>query len=190
MKTLYLMAGCNGAGKTTAAFTLLPGLLDCREFVNADEIARGLSPFQPETVSIQAGRLMLARLHELRAAGETFALETTLATRHYLRFIAEARAQGYFVSLLFFWLSSADLAVSRVKERVREGGHNIPEPVIRRRYAGGLQQFFTAYCTAVDSWSFIDNSDGAGHIIATNATGETVITNESLWQHLTARYHV
>ncbi len=94
MKSLYLLAGCNGAGKTTAAFTLLPGLLACREFVNADEIARGLSPFQPETVSIQAGRLMLARLDELLAAGETFALETTPATRHYLRFIAEARAQG------------------------------------------------------------------------------------------------
>jgi predicted ABC-type ATPase len=114
MKTLYLLAGCNGAGKTTAAFTLLPGLLACLEFVNADEIARGFSPFQPETVSIQAGRLMLARLHELLAAGETFALETTLAMRHYLRFIAEAREQGYFVSLLFFWLNSPDFAVSRV----------------------------------------------------------------------------
>ena len=190
MKTLYLLAGCNGAGKTTAAFALLPGLLDCREFVNADEIARGLSPFQPETVSIQAGRLMLARLRELLAAGETFALETTLATRHYVRFIAEAKNQGYFVSLFFFWLNSPDLAVSRVGERVREGGHHIPEPVIRRRYEWGLRQFFTAYCTAVDSWSFIDNSDGAGQLIAANAAGETVVTNAFLWQQLTATYHV
>lgn len=190
MKTLYLLAGCNGAGKTTAAYALLPGLLGCREFVNADEIARGLSPFQPETVSIQAGRLMLARLRELLAAGETFALETTLATRHYLRFVQEARAQGYFVSLFFFWLNSPDLAVSRVKERVREGGHHIPEPVIKRRYQSGLRQFFTAYCTTVDSWSFIDNSNGAGQLLAASAAGETTIANEFLWQQLTAIYHV
>ena len=158
--------------------------------MNADEIARGLSPFQPETVSIQAGRLMLARLDELLGAGETFALETTLATRHYLRFIAKAREQGYFVSLFFFWLNSPDLAVSRVQARVREGGHFIPELVIRRRYEGGLRQFFTAYCTAVDSWSFIDNSDGAGQLIAAGAAGETVVTNAFLWQQLTAAYHV
>ncbi len=165
-------------------------MLNCREFVNADEIARGLSPFQPEAVSIQAGRLMLERLRELLAAGETFALETTLATRHYLRFIAEARAQGYFVSLFFFWLNSPGLAVRRVRERVREGGHHIPEPIIRRRYEGGLQQFFTAYRTAVDSWSFIDNSDGAGQLIATAEAGETVVTNEFLWHQLTTAYHV
>jgi predicted ABC-type ATPase len=190
MKTLYLLAGCNGAGKTTAAFTLLPDLLDCREFVNADEIARGLSPFQPETVSIQAGRLMLARLDGLLAVGEAFALETTLATRHYLRFIEEARAQGYFVSLFFFWLNSPDLAVSRVRERVREGGHHIPELVIRRRYEGGLRQFFRAYGPAVDSWSFIDNSDGAGRLIAANGAGETTVADKFLWQQLTATYHV
>jgi len=134
MKTLYLLAGCNGAGKTTAAYALLPTLLECREFVNADEIARGLSPFQPETVSVQAGRLMLTRLQELLAAGESFALETTLATRIYLPFIEAARAQGYYVSLFFFWLKSADEAVARVQIRVQEGGHNIPELTIR--YSG------------------------------------------------------
>ncbi|WP_375418700.1 AAA family ATPase [uncultured Hymenobacter sp.] len=133
MKTLYLLAGCDGAGKTTAAYALLPDLLGCREVVNADEIARGLSPFRPETVSIQAGRLMLGRVHELLAAGESFALETTLATRIYLPIVQQAQAQGYFVSLFFFWLSSPDLAVERVRARVREGGHHIPEPVIRRR---------------------------------------------------------
>lgn len=188
MKTLYLLAGCNGAGKTTAAYALLPDLLDCREFVNADEIARGLSPFQPETVSIQAGRLMLSRLRELLAAGETFALETTLATRHYLQFIAEARARGYEVRLYFFWLNSADLAVERVAVRVSEGGHNIPEMVIRRRYVGGLQQFFNAYCTAVDHWLFVDNSNGAAHVIAEN-NGDLVVANSVIWQSLHAIYH-
>jgi predicted ABC-type ATPase len=190
MKTLYLLAGCNGAGKTTAAFTLLPGLLGCREFVNADEIARGLSPFQPETVSIQAGRLMLARLHELLAAGETFALETTLATRHYLRFVQEARVEGYVVRLLFFWLNSTDLAVERVAARVREGGHSIPEPVIRRRYEGGLRQFFQGYRHAVDSWSFIDNSNGAGEPVAESNGSDTVVFNKFVWQFLTATYDV
>lgn len=190
MKTLYLLAGCNGAGKTTAAFTLLPGLLNCREFVNADEIARGLSPFQPETVSIQAGRLMLSRLHELRTAGETFALETPLATRHYLRFIEEAREQGYLVRLFFFWLNSADLAVERVASRVREGGHNIPEHVIRRRYESGLTHFFHAYRHVVDSWSFVDNSNGAGEPIAESNGGDTVVLNEFIWQSLAATYDV
>ena len=190
MKTLYLLAGCNGAGKTTAAFSLLPSLLDCQEFVNADEIARGLSPFQPETVSIQAGRLMLVRLHELLAAGGSFALETTLATRIYLPIIAAAREQGYFVDLLFFWLNSPDLAVERVKSRVLEGGHSIPESVIRRRYEGGLRQFFQAYCTVVDSWSFMNNSEGAANLIATGTLGETVIIDADIWLQLTDAYHV
>ena len=190
MTTLYLLAGCNGAGKTTAAFALLPGLLDCREFVNADEIAQGLSPFRPEAVSVLAGRLMLARLRELLAGGESFALETTLVTRHYLRFIAEAKEQGYKVRLLFFWLNSADLAVERVAARVREGGHNIPEPVIRRRYEGGLQQCFGAYRTAVDDWLLFDNSDGVAELIAQGNFAGTTVANADIWYQLTARYDV
>jgi predicted ABC-type ATPase len=190
MKTLYLLVGPNGAGKTTAAFTLLPGLLDCQEFVNADEIARGLSPFRPETVSIQAGRLMLERMRELLVAGETFALETTLATRHYLRFVQEAQALGYVVRLLFFWLNSPDLAVARVAARVREGGHHIPEPTIRRRYEGGLRQFFKAYCHAVDNWTFVDNSNGAGEPVAEGNGRGTVVFNEFVWHSLTATYDV
>ncbi|TGE19301.1 AAA family ATPase [Hymenobacter elongatus] len=189
MKTLYLLAGCNGAGKTTAAYALLPNLLDCREFVNADEIARGLSPFRPETVSVQAGRLMLTRLQELLAAGETFALETTLATRIYLPFIEQARAQGYAVHLLFFWLSSADQAVARVKIRVREGGHNIPEPVIRRRYETGLRYFFSRYRTAVDTWLFVDNTTTPGKVVAEGTPDEILVSNAEIWPRLTTIYH-
>ena len=189
MKTLYLLAGCNGAGKTTAAYSLLPDLLDCREFVNADEIARGLSPFRPETVSIQAGRLMLARLRELLAAGESFALETTLATRHYLPMVAAARAEGYAVRLFFFWLNSPDLAVTRVAARVREGGHNIPEPIIRRRYVGGLRQFFQAYRPAVSSWAFLDNSQGTARLLASGASEEVNVVDDEIWQLLTDTYH-
>ena len=154
--------------------------------MNADEIARGLSPFQPETVSVQAGR----RLRELLAAGESFALETTLATRIYLPIIEQARAAGYTVNLVFFWLNSPDLAVARVQARVREGGHSIPEPVIRRRYIGGLRQFFAAYQMAVDSWVLLDNSAGAGQPIAEGNALNVLLHDASKWHYLLSTYHV
>ncbi len=123
MKNLYLIAGCNGAGKTTSSFTILPEILNCKEFVNADEIARGISPFQPEKVSIQAGKLMLKRIDELLEHGVDFAIETTLATKNYVKFIERAKLKGYNVTLLFLWLNSVELAINRVKIRVVEGGH-------------------------------------------------------------------
>ena len=135
---LYVIAGCNGAGKTTASFTVLPEMFDCREFVNADEISAGLSPFNPEGVAIQAGRLMIERIIHLLKEGETFAFETTLATRSYVKLIKQAQKRGYFVTLLFFSLSSPEQAVKRVAKRVSEGAHNIPLDVIYRRYDNGL----------------------------------------------------
>lgn len=120
-KNLYIIAGCNGAGKTTASFTIQPEFLDCREFMNADEIARGLSPFQPEKVALEAGRIMLHRVDELLRRGETFALEITLATKIYQQKIRLAQQQGYAVILLYFWLSSPELAQERVKTWVAEG---------------------------------------------------------------------
>jgi predicted ABC-type ATPase len=122
---LYIIAGCNGAGKTTASFTVLPEMLNCKEFVNADEIARGLSPFNPEGVAIEAGRLMISRIIELLKEGTTFAFETTLATRSYVKLIRQAQKRGYFVTLLFFSLETPEQAVKRVEKRVSEGGHNI-----------------------------------------------------------------
>ena len=118
---LYMIAGCNGAGKTTASFTILPEILNCKEFVNADEIAKGLSPFQPERVSFEAGRIMLDRINELMNRNENFAFETTLATKSYRSKILFAREKGYIVTLLFFWLQSVDLAIERVRIRVQEG---------------------------------------------------------------------
>ena len=153
-KTLCHSWGCNGAGKTTASYTILPEILDCKEFVNADEIARGLSPFQPEKVAIQAGRLMLNRIKTLVCLGESFALETTLATKSYMNLIDEAKEKGYQITLLFFLLRSVDLAIMRVKNRVQEGGHNIPEDVIKRRYVSGLKNFFDLYLPIVDNWLF------------------------------------
>jgi predicted ABC-type ATPase len=157
-KILYIIAGCNGAGKTTASFTILPEILDCKDFVNADEIAKGLSPFQPEKVAIEAGRIMLKRVDELLQGGGTFALETTLATKSYKNKIKFAQSQGYKVELLFFWLRKVDLAVERVRIRVSEGGHNIPEDVIRRRYVAGIKNLFEIYLPIVDEALVFDNS--------------------------------
>ena len=132
MKKLFIIAGSNGSGKTTASYTILPEMLNCKEFVNADEIAKGLSPFQPESVAIQAGRLMLKRIDALLLSGKDFAFETTLSTRHFVNTIKEARKKGYYVTVLYLWLNSYKLAIERVKIRVEEGGHNIPEEVIKR----------------------------------------------------------
>ena len=156
---LYIIAGCNGAGKTTASFTVLPEMLNCREFVNADEIAAGISPFNPEGVVIQAGRLMIDRIIQLLKDGETFAFETTLATRSYVKLIQQAKKRGYFVTLLFFSLSSSEQAQRRVAQRVSMGGHNIPSDVIVRRYEAGLQNLFQLYMPVCDYWTLYDNSN-------------------------------
>lgn len=157
--TLYIIAGCNGAGKTTASYSVLPDLLQCREFVNADEIAKGLSPFNPESVAIEAGRLMLERIESLLSKRKTFAIETTLSTRSYSRLVERAKERGYAVVLLFFWLPSPEMAVDRVAKRVSDGGHGIPAGTIHRRYWLGLQNFFLIFADIVDSWMFFDNID-------------------------------
>ncbi len=136
---------------------MLPDLLECREFVNADEIARGLSPFNPESVAIEAGRLMIQRIESLVGQRKTFAIETTLATRSYAALVHKVHDLGYNVVLLFFWLPSPEIAVKRVAKRVSEGGHNIPSETIYRRYRLGLQNFFEIFIDIVDSWSFYDN---------------------------------
>ena len=165
-KHLYIISGPNGAGKTTASYTILPRILECREFVNADEIARGLSPFNPASVAIEAGRLMLSRIKELLARNESFSIETTLATRSYFRLIEQAHSQGYDVTLLYFWLNSPELAERRVAERVSKGGHNIPTDIIHRRYYEGIHNLFDIYMPIVDFWKIVDNSEVPRLIIA------------------------
>jgi predicted ABC-type ATPase len=149
-KNLYIIAGCNGAGKTTASFTILPEIIECKEFVNADEIAKGLSPFQPDKVAFEAGRIMLKRIAELLESQETFAFETTLSTRSYKLKVEEAKQKGYTVTLLFFWLQNVELAKERVRIRVTEGGHNIEAGVIERRYIKGIKNLFDIYLPIVD----------------------------------------
>lgn len=166
VKNLYIISGCNGAGKTTASYTILPEIIKCKEFVNADEIAKGLSPFQPEKVAFEAERIMINRINELLKENESFAFETTLSTRSYKNKIIEAKKQGYSVTLLFFWLNNVELANERVKTRVIEGGHNIPKKVIKRRYFKGIYNLFDIYLPIIDGALIFDNSYGKHELIA------------------------
>jgi len=166
MPNLYVISGCNGAGKTTASYTVLPEILDCEEFINADEIARGLSPFNPDKVAIEAGRIMLAKINEFLRKGLDFAFETTLSSKSFLNTIKRAKENGYEVTLLFFWLDSVELAIERVKTRVAEGGHDIPEKVIRRRYYSGIKNLFDLYIPVCDYWMITNNSTPNLELIA------------------------
>lgn len=187
-KSLYIIAGCNGAGKTTASFTILPEILNCKEFVNADEIAKGLSPFQPEKVSFEAGRIMLHRINELLSNNEDFAFETTLATKSYRSKVTIAQEKGYKVMLLFFWLQDVDLAIERVKTRVREGGHNIETDVIKRRYENGITNLFNIYLPIVDEALIFDNTGVKAELIAQKILGYDIeIKNEIKFDKLKNR---
>ncbi len=157
-KDLFIISGCNGAGKTTASYTVLPKILNCHEFVNADEIARGLSPFNSESMAIEAGRLMLQRIEALLSKGMSFAIETTLATKSYVKLVRRAKKKGYKVYILFFWLQTPELAIQRVAERVWHGGHNIPEEIIKRRYVAGIDNLFRLFMQEVDYWIIYDNT--------------------------------
>ena len=184
-KVLYIIGGCNGAGKTTASYTVLPEILECREFVNADEIAKGLSPFNPESVAIEAGRLMLLRIDDLLKTNVSFSIETTLSTKSYQKLVRKAQHQGYLVKLIFFWLDSPATAIKRVAQRVREGGHNIPQDVIVRRYHAGINNLFNLYMRQVDYWLLINNTQGTSEYVAEGgATIPTEIFNTNTYHKM------
>ena len=184
-KNLYIISGCNGAGKTTASYTVLPEILNCREFVNADEIARGLSPFNPGCVAIEAGKLMLQRIEELLKRNETFSIETTLATRSYVNLVKQAQEKGYSVRLLFFWLSTPELAVKRVAERVSKGGHDIPQDIIRRRYVAGINNLLKLFMPIVNYWAIFDNSETPRRKVAIGGKDtQTEIVNKALYDNI------
>jgi predicted ABC-type ATPase len=187
---VVIVAGPNGSGKSTAAPELLRGALGVDEFVNADVIASGLSAFQADKVALKAGRLMLKRLDELASHRVSFAFETTLASRRFARWIETVRPLGYSVRLLFFFLRDANSAVARVEERVRLGGHDVPEDTIRRRYERGLRNFFSLYLPVVDSWRIYDNSGESGPtLIALGGTmTKTLVFQESRWTRITSEY--
>jgi len=184
-KKLYIIGGCNGAGKTTASFNLLPDILNCREYVNADEIARGISPFQPEKVAIESGRIMLNRIDELLDLGEDFAFETTLATRSFVNTIERAKSKGYSITLIFFWIESTELAIKRVQTRVKEGGHNIPNDTIVRRYYGGLKNLFSLYQNICDLIMIYDNSKSNPELVFEKSIGNSdVIYNDEKFNQI------
>ena len=183
MPSLYIISGCNGAGKTTASFTILPEMLDCQEFVNADEIAKGLSPFQPENVSFQAGRIMIERIDELINLDVDFGFETTLTTLSYVNTIKFAKEKGYTVTLIYFWLDNVNLAIERVKLRVSEGGHNIPEEVIRRRYYRGMANLTSKFINICDYWIVINNSTRPFNFVAEGQGSEELIIHDTtVWE--------
>jgi len=182
---MYVISGCNGAGKTTASYTILSEMLQCRDFVNSDEIARGISPFDLSHAAIDAGRVMLKRIKDLTDTKEDFAFETTLAVRSYANLIEKTKKKGYDIMLVYFWLHSPDLAVERVQNRIIAGGHSIPENVIRRRYWSGMRNLFNIYIPLSDRWLLINNSDTPSSLIAEGSgMKETKIYNKRDYEKL------
>ena len=181
MPELFIIAGPNGAGKTTAASTILPEILNITEFVNADEIAKGLSPFNPEGVAFEAGRIMLKRINQLIKEKKDFAFETTLSAKSYIQLLKSAIKDGYVVSLIFFWLNSLEIAKNRVAERVLLGGHNIPEDIIERRYHRGIINL-PLFLETVTNWYVYDNSKGEYEQVAKSLNNEKKIINFEVWQ--------
>jgi predicted ABC-type ATPase len=180
--SVVILAGPNGAGKSTAAPELLQGALAVNEFVNADVIARGLSAFDPESAAIGAGRVMLARLRDLAKQRVSFAFETTLASRTFAPWLRDLAASGYGVHLVFLWLSSADLAVERVADRVRHGGHNVPPETVRRRYDAGLRNFFRLYEPLVSTWRLFNASGPKPELLAERLESQPLrVYHEGVW---------
>jgi predicted ABC-type ATPase len=179
---LYIISGCNGSGKTTASYTLLPDLLNCREFVNSDEFAKSFSPFDPGAASVTASRYMLMKINYLLDRKADFAVETTLATRSLLQIVLQAKRLGYETTVLYFWLNSPELAIERVRDRVVSGGHNIPDAVVRRRYVMGLQYLFDYYIPEMDRWILADNSKPPFSVVAEGSKDVIYIKDNEKYQ--------
>lgn len=158
MPEVFILGGPNGAGKTTAAQILLPDYVHVAHFVNADHIAQGLSAFDPESVALEAGRIMLARLKSLAHQDLDFAFETTLASRSFAPWLRELQARGYLAHFIYLWLPTPELAIQRVARRVEAGGHHIPTEVVKRRYERGRSNFLNLYLPFADSWEAFRNS--------------------------------
>ena len=154
----YIIAGPNGAGKTTFAKQFLPLYAKCKNFVNADLIAQGLAPFSPETAGIKAGRILLEQVHMLANQKADFAFESTLSGKAYISFLKDLKPKGYAIHIFFLWIPNVNLALARIKERVAQGGHNVPAKDVRRRFRKSLVNFYRDYMPLADDWSIIDNS--------------------------------
>ena len=185
MKTVYIIGGANGSGKTTLAETVLRDYLKVGEFVNADQIAGGMSAFRPESVSINAGRAMLNRIHELASSGKDFAFETTLASRSFAPFLRDLKSSGYTVILIYVWLRTPRLALRRVRLRAEKGGHAVPDEIVNRRYRRGLVNLRTLYLPLADGWFVFDNSTPRPSLIAERqAGGDVVVHSQTTWKKI------
>ena len=185
---LYVIAGPNGAGKTTFAREFLPNYANCTNFVNADLIAQGMAPFSPDSVAVRAGRLMLREIRSLARSGKSFAFETTLSGRSYIRLFRQLKASGYQVHIFFLWLDSADLALSRIRERVSRGGHDVPDLVVRRRFDRSTRNFLLRYRDLANSWILFDNSGKVPTVVALEDDNGVRIIEKSIYSGLTKRY--
>lgn len=182
---LYIIAGPNGAGKTTFARKFLPNYVKCLEFVNVDLIASGISPFAPERASLQAGRIMLEQIHSLGNRGLDFGFETTLSGKTYVKLLNDLKKRkGYQIHLFLLWISSVKLALERIELRVRQGGHPIPEAVVRRRFDKGLYNFFHFYQPIADSWVIFNNSEDTPKMIAYEESGRLEVLDPDLFNVL------
>ena len=185
MPNLYIISGANGSGKTTTAKQILPYFLNVYEYLNADEIAAGLSPFRPESVAIQAGKLMLKRLNYFVEHQTDFAFETTLSGLNYLRFLKKCQTQNYQINLIYFWLHSPDLAIARVRQRVASGGHNIPEETIIRCYYRGQKNLIQSYLVLCQTWIIYDNSTFPSQLVATyNPEQQITLYQAEIWEQI------
>jgi len=188
--SVYIIAGPNGAGKTTFAREFLPNYADCKNFINADLIAQGVSPFSPEAVSFRAGRLMLEEINSYAKRREDFSFETTLSGRSFLNLIRRLRTSRYKVHFFFLWIPTVDLALTRVRGRVLQGGHNVPEDIIRRRFDRSIRNFLANYRRLGDSWMWFDNSGATPAVIAFEKEGKLSIIEPELYNTLIAAYGV
>jgi predicted ABC-type ATPase len=186
----YIIAGPNGVGKTTFAREFLPNYADCRNFVNADLIAQGMSPFSPETAAVRAGRLMLEEIDLFMRRGADFGFETTLSGRGHLNLVRQLKKHAYEVHVFYQWVPSVDLALSRIKERVLRGGHDVPEAVVRRRFGRSIRNFLVHYRPLADRWMLFDNSDAALSIIASKEQGRLRLIQADVYNGLVARYGI
>lgn len=186
---MVVLSGPNGAGKTTASLKLLSGALAVEEYVNVDIIAQGISGFNPDRVAFEAGEILLSRLKALAQKRVSFGFETTLSSRSFAPWIKELLGEGYLFHLLYLWLPSTDTAVGRVAERVKRGGHHVPEETVRRRYERGLKNFFGLYQPIASTWRIYDNSQTRRPVLIARGTGSTIkkVANEAIWARISAR---
>jgi len=185
-KNVYIIAGPNGSGKTTFASKFLPDYVKCPNFVNADLIAQGLSPFSPRSAAIKAGKLVLQQIHEFINSGVDFAFESTLAGKSYVNLFKDLNRKGYRLHLFFLWIPDAELAIARIKDRVAEGGHNVPANDVRRRFKRSICNFFKLYQPLLDSWMLFNNAGPIPRLIAKTKNGQILISDRQLFDQIKA----